>query len=130
MCPPIGDIPVKEGQTTVRSLSTRTGESRYGDGDLLSVPAIGKDGAIISVEFTVIPLKDIVAMAAMMRDATKKFEEMRALKRQLKGWSQGAALNYRDSMYLRVNRGDQPETSQLVEPMIRLRYPRFANALQ
>jgi len=71
-----------------------------------------------------------VELAAMMRDATKKFEEMRALKRQLKGWSQGAALNYRDSMYLRVNRGDQPETSQLVEPMIRLRYPRFANALQ
>jgi hypothetical protein len=66
----------------------RTGESRYGDGDLLSVPAIRKDGAAISVEFTVIPLKDdagkIIAMAAIMRDATKTFEEMRALKRQLK----------------------------------------------
>jgi hypothetical protein len=68
-------------------------------------------------------------MAALMRDATKKFEEC-AAQAPAQGWSQGAALKYRDSMYPRVNRGDQLETSQLIEPMIRLRYPRFANALQ
>jgi PAS domain S-box-containing protein len=34
------------------------GESRYGHGDLLSVPAIGKDGAVVSIEFTIVPLRD------------------------------------------------------------------------
>jgi PAS domain S-box-containing protein len=65
----------------------RTGESRYGDGDLLSVPAVRKDGATISVEFTIVPLKgdagQMVGMVAIMRDVTKRFEEMRSLKRQL-----------------------------------------------
>jgi len=36
----------------------RTGESRYGHGDLLAVPSLRKDGTRISVEFTIIPLKD------------------------------------------------------------------------
>jgi PAS domain S-box-containing protein len=64
-----------------------TGRSRYGDGDLLSVPAIRKNGERISVEFTIVPLKDesgrMVGMAALMRDVTKRFEEMKALRRQL-----------------------------------------------
>jgi PAS domain S-box-containing protein len=64
-----------------------TGRSRYGDGDLLSVPAVRKDGERISVEFTIVPLKDktggIMGLAALMRDVTKRFEEMKALRRQL-----------------------------------------------
>jgi len=63
-----------------------TGESRYGEADLLSVPALRKDGVTISVEFTVVPLRSegrIVGMAAIMRDVTKRFEETRALKRKL-----------------------------------------------
>jgi PAS domain S-box-containing protein len=51
------------------------------------VPAIRKDGSTISVEFTVTPIKDetgkFVGMAAVMRDVTKQFQEMRALKRKL-----------------------------------------------
>lgn len=66
-----------------------TGESRYGEGDLLSVPALRNDGTTISVEFTITPLKDasgrIVGIAAVMRDVTKRFEEMRELKRKLAG---------------------------------------------
>jgi PAS domain S-box-containing protein len=31
---------------------------RYGQGDVLSVPALRKDGTMISVEFTVVPLKN------------------------------------------------------------------------
>jgi PAS domain S-box-containing protein len=65
----------------------QTGHSRYADSDLLSVPAIRKDGSTISVEFTVTPIKDetgkFVGMAAVMRDVTKQFQEMRALKRKL-----------------------------------------------
>ena len=65
----------------------QTGESRYGEGDLLSVPALRKDGSTVSMEFTIVPLKDIagqlIGMVALMRDMTQKFEEMRLLKRQL-----------------------------------------------
>ena len=65
----------------------RTGQSRYGDGQILSVPAVRKDGARISVEFTIVPLQDeagaILGIAAFMRDGTKRFEEVRALRRQL-----------------------------------------------
>jgi PAS domain S-box-containing protein len=63
-----------------------TGESRYGEADLLSVPGLRKDGATISVEFSVVPLRSggqMVGMAAIMRDATRRFEETRALKRKL-----------------------------------------------
>ena len=63
-----------------------TGKSRYGQGDVLSVPAIRKNGATVSVEFTVVPLQNngqMIGMAAIMRDVTGRFEEMRALKRKL-----------------------------------------------
>lgn len=64
-----------------------TGETRYGAGDLLAVPAITKDGRQISVEFTIILLRgagnDIIGMAAILRDVTARFEETRRLKRQI-----------------------------------------------
>ena len=64
-----------------------TGESRYGEGELLSVPALRKDGATISVEFTIVPLKDeagaMSGLAAIMRDVTTRFEEMRALRKKV-----------------------------------------------
>jgi PAS domain S-box-containing protein len=65
----------------------QTGHSQYSDSDLLSVPAIRKDGSTISVEFTITPIKDesgkLIGVAAVMRDVTKQFQEMRALKRKL-----------------------------------------------
>jgi PAS domain S-box-containing protein len=64
----------------------RTGTSRYGEDDLLSVPAMRKDGVTISVEFTIVPLREdgrLIGMAAIMRDVSKRFEEVRALKRKL-----------------------------------------------
>ncbi|AWJ94746.1 PAS sensor domain-containing protein (plasmid) [Azospirillum baldaniorum] len=67
----------------------KTGESRYGSGDLLSVPATRKDGTRISVEFTIVPLKDadgaMLGMAAVMRDVTARFDELKALRRQAAG---------------------------------------------
>jgi PAS domain S-box-containing protein len=64
-----------------------TGESRYGHGDVLAVPGLRKDGTQISLEFTIVTLTDgqgrIDGMAAIMRDVTKRFAEMRALKQQL-----------------------------------------------
>ena len=64
-----------------------TGQSRYGEGETLSVPALRRDGATISVEFTIVPLKSddgrMTGIIAIMRDATRRFEEMRALRRKL-----------------------------------------------
>jgi PAS domain S-box-containing protein len=63
------------------------GASRYGSGDVLAVPGIKKDGTGISLEFTIIPLRDVteklIGLAAIMRDVTKRFEEMRALKQRI-----------------------------------------------
>lgn len=65
----------------------RTGESRYGAGDLLAVPAMRKDGTRISVEFTIVPFRNdsgrIDGIAAILRDVTARFEETRALRREL-----------------------------------------------
>lgn len=64
-----------------------TGTSRYGHGDLLSVPALTKDGGRISVEFTIVLLHDaaqeVAGTVAVMRDVTKRFAEVRELKRRL-----------------------------------------------
>jgi PAS domain S-box-containing protein len=64
----------------------KTGVSRYGDGDLLSVPGLAKDGRRISIEFTIVILRDETGTAgtvAVMRDVTKRFEEVRELRRKL-----------------------------------------------
>ena len=63
-----------------------TGVSRYGDGDLLSVPGLTRDGRRISVEFTIVMLRDEAGVAgtvAVMRDITRRFEELRDLRRRL-----------------------------------------------
>jgi len=63
-----------------------TGQSRYGEGEMLSVPALRRDGTTISVEFTIVPLKSgeqMIGIIAIMRDATRRFEELRGLRRKL-----------------------------------------------
>jgi hypothetical protein len=64
-----------------------TGASRYGEGDLLAVPGLRKDGQRISVEFTIVPLRNetgtITGLAAVMRDVTVRFNEIKALKQKL-----------------------------------------------
>src|SRR3954452_5198161 len=66
-----------------------TGESRYGHGDLLSVPGLTKDGRRISVEFTIAMLRDELdrpgGTVAILRDVSKRFEEVRELRRKLAG---------------------------------------------
>jgi PAS domain S-box-containing protein len=64
-----------------------TGDSRYGGGDLLAVPALRKDGARLSIEFTILPFRArdgrLLGIAAILRDVTARFEEMRALRKEL-----------------------------------------------
>jgi PAS domain S-box-containing protein len=61
------------------------GQSRYPEGHILSVPARREDGSQVSVEFTIVTLKDggsVVNIVAVMRDVTARFEEIKALRRQ------------------------------------------------
>jgi len=65
----------------------RTGKTRYGAGDILAVPALHKKGSRISVEFTILPFRDIageiIGIAAILRDVTKRFEEIKAMRKEL-----------------------------------------------
>lgn len=71
--------------------AVETGRSRYGEGELLSVPAITAEGMRISVEFTIVLLFDadgaVDGVAAVLRDASARFEEIRRLKRELAAWT-------------------------------------------
>ncbi len=58
----------------------QTGKSRYGEGDVLSVPSLHKNGATVSIDFTIVPLKnesgEMICVVAIVRDVTKRFEEI------------------------------------------------------
>ncbi len=64
-----------------------SGESRYGAGDMLAVPGLHKDGRRLSIEFTIVLMKDdgghVTGMVASVRDVTARFEETKALKKKL-----------------------------------------------
>ncbi len=64
-----------------------SGQSRYGAGDLLAVPGLHKDGRRLSIEFTIVLLKDadgiVTGMAASVRDVSARFEETKALKKRI-----------------------------------------------
>lgn len=64
-----------------------TGESRYGPGEILSVPAQRKDGGRISVEFTIALLKGedrrVLGVAAILRDVTERWQRERELRERL-----------------------------------------------
>ena len=61
-----------------------TGKTRYGAGDVLAVPALRKDGTRISIEFTILPFLDrtgrLLGTAAILRDVTQRFEELKQLR--------------------------------------------------
>ena len=66
----------------------RTGVTRYGEGQLLAVPALHKDGRQVSIEFSIQLLKDgdgqIEWVVAIIRDVTERFIREKALRAQLK----------------------------------------------
>src|SRR5262245_56764942 len=63
-----------------------TGVTRYGK-ELLAVPAVRKDGTRISLEFTIVLLRDeagqTMGTAALIRDVTARWQQERALKERL-----------------------------------------------
>jgi PAS domain S-box-containing protein len=64
-----------------------TGETRYGN-ELLKVPALRKDGKRLSIEFSILlvrdPQNEIVGSAAVMRDVTERWKKEKALNEKLK----------------------------------------------
>jgi PAS domain S-box-containing protein len=64
----------------------QTGQTKYGH-TLLRVPAVHKDGRSISIAFSVSMLfdeqKQAIAIAAIIRDETERFQEERQLKVKL-----------------------------------------------
>ena len=64
-----------------------TGKTRYGN-ELLKVPALRKDGKRLSVEFTIILVRnrqnEILGSAAIMRDVTENWQQEKELKERLK----------------------------------------------
>ena len=66
--------------------SMATGTTKYGN-DLLRVPAVHKDGRVMSIAFTVAMLFDadrkVSAVVAVIRDETTRFNDERALKKRL-----------------------------------------------
>jgi PAS domain S-box-containing protein len=65
----------------------KTGETRYGK-ELLKVPAIRKDGRTISVEFTILLVRnrqnEIIGTASIIRDVTERWKQEKELKKKLK----------------------------------------------
>lgn len=65
----------------------KTGKTRYGK-ELLKVPAIRKDGTSISVEFTIVLVRnrrnEIIGTAAIIRDVTERWKQEKELKQKLK----------------------------------------------
>ena len=65
----------------------RTGITGYGAGDVLAVPALRKDGTPVSIEFSILPFRDkegrMLGVAAILRDVTKRFEELKSLRKEV-----------------------------------------------
>ena len=63
-----------------------TGVTRYGK-DLLSAPGIRKNGGRMSLEFSMVVVRDedgaVIGTAAIMRDVTARWEKEKALKARL-----------------------------------------------
>jgi PAS domain S-box-containing protein len=66
----------------------QTGATKYGDGQLLAVPALHADGRQLSIEFSIQLLKDhdnrIEWVVACIRDVTERYRRERALRAELK----------------------------------------------
>jgi len=64
-----------------------SGKTRYGN-ELLKVPALKKDGERISVEFSIVLVRDnqnkVLGSAAIMRDVTERWKQEKELKERLK----------------------------------------------
>jgi PAS domain S-box-containing protein len=73
----------------------KTGVTRYGEGQLLAVPALHKDGRQLSIEFSIQLLKgagdQIEWVVALFRDVTERYAREKAMRAQIKALEAKAA---------------------------------------
>lgn len=64
----------------------KTGVTRYGQ-EVLAVPAVRKDGRRISLEFTIVLLRngtgELIGTAALLRDVTARWQQEKVLKERI-----------------------------------------------
>ena len=69
----------------------QTGVTRYGR-ELLAVPATRADGTRLSVEFTIVPLRDeaghLFGVAAILRDVTARWQREKELRERLAAYGE------------------------------------------
>jgi PAS domain S-box-containing protein len=69
-------------------ITMSTGQTRYGEGQMLAVPAVHKDGRQISIEFSIQLLEDqkgrVEWVVAIIRDVTERYNRDKALQLELK----------------------------------------------
>jgi PAS domain S-box-containing protein len=69
----------------------KTGATRYDQGQLLTVPALHKDGRQISIEFSIELLKGsdgaVEWVVALIRDVTERYAREKALRQELRAMS-------------------------------------------
>jgi PAS domain S-box-containing protein len=103
----------------------RTGITRYGEGQLLAVPALHKDGRQLSIEFSIQLVKDAddqtVWVVAIIRDVTERFirekdlrAQLRALQAKLTGQHQEATRLPHPLGHQRASDGSDPTVVQQV----------------
>jgi PAS domain S-box-containing protein len=67
--------------------SMASGTTKYGEAELLAVPAMRKDGSRISIEFSIALLRGddggIIGPAAVIRDVTARWNEQNELRKRL-----------------------------------------------
>ncbi|MFJ9033346.1 PAS domain-containing protein [Streptomyces sp. NPDC102274] len=82
-------IPEKHRQRHLDGFTTAmaAGTSKYGDDDLLAVPALTADGSTVSIEFSVVLLSDSEGNAshvgAVIRDVTARRAQEKEIRRRL-----------------------------------------------
>jgi PAS domain S-box-containing protein len=74
-----------------------SGETRYGEGHLLAVPALHKDGRHISIEFSIQLLKgasgQLEWVVALIRDVTERYNSDKALRMELRALKAKTSLS-------------------------------------
>ena len=79
----------------------RTGVTRYGEGQLLAVPALHKDGQRISIEFSIQFVKDAEGhtkwVVAVIRDVTERYLREKALRAQMSAARQDVSHGHQET---------------------------------
>ena len=85
---------LRERHNEAYALYVKTGNSKYGPGHMLAVPATNKAGERMSVEFRLAILHDaqgnVEYVFSILRDVTERWNKEQELRRQMSDWKRKA----------------------------------------